>query len=106
MRTYTLSHNAVCPAPTHGEIKFGENFTPIQRTGYWRKFYSTNFLSYTVVEVANTIGCYSSKIKKRILVVSSQVQKAKLAGKERIQQVGLCEYTRHSECDTKVLGNV
>ena len=52
------AHNAVWSGPTHyfleratyavGEIKFYENFTPIQRTGYWQKFYPANFLPYTV----------------------------------------------------------
>ena len=61
------AHNMVCPGPTHyflewatyavGKIKFCKNFTPIQRTGYWRKFYPANFLSYTVTFLPLSKNC-------------------------------------------------
>ena len=63
IRTYMHVHNTLCPDPTHyfleratyavGKIKFRENFTPIQRAGYWRKFYPANFMSYTVIGIYN-----------------------------------------------------
>ena len=48
--------------PQYKGRAIGENFTPIQRTGYWRKFYPANFLSYMAL---STWQCYGQKLQTK-----------------------------------------